>query len=272
MDKSINYFIEQLRKKNFSYLALSAVLTVILGGIYYFCIGHALEELQKFFHTSLFTHPAVFYSIFFCFMFINFFSVIEYTARLLTRVISPITNAEKIEEEKSNVSFFKRFCSGCQSTEKENLPENSLNLHKNIPDDRSDQVGPEMVAQGLFDLKEYRTAKLIIIFLDVLAFSIIGGLVSANKLMEIFGGVHLSDGNIMGGKFGFNFQTLAFGVLVLAIIGLNMIVSIGFTHMANTIKRPNVLKNDEGVSLDKEGFQDENENRGCFVNVAMSRS
>jgi hypothetical protein len=69
----------------------------------------------------------------------------------------------------------------------------------------------------------------------------------------------------MGGKFGFNFQTLGFGIMVLAIIGLNMIVSIGFTHMANTIKRPNVIKGDEKISLDNEGFQDGYENQGCFL-------
>jgi len=199
LSKSVDNIIEKWGKKDKSFFFITACFTLILGVVYFFAIRGALSELAAFalshdFNFFILKHQTVahilespiFFGILFgSLMLINFFSVLDYTARLLKPSQSLI-----------------------QQHDDSGLLEIDLDPFST---DSEKQANDQICAKALYNLERRKKFKLSIAIIDVFAFSVFGGIMSSNKVLSNWYCAHFEGGNVI-----YNPNSLGSNIMMMA--------------------------------------------------------
>jgi hypothetical protein len=209
LNSSVDKIIEKWQNKDNSFFFITICFTFILGVVYFFAIKGALSELADFFlshhfnalklnnqmFASVCQSQLFFAALFGSLMLINFFSVIDYTARLIKPSQPPLT----------------------QTKNKVVIPLDTKS------DKIEDQENKQILAKARHDLGTYTKFKLSIAIIDVAAFSVFGGIKASNGVLENWNCAHFEEGKLIynDGTLGSNAVLIgSCSVLLIAIAGI----------------------------------------------------
>jgi len=204
MNKSVDTIFEKWQDEDKSFFLVALAFTLILGMIYFFAIKRALSELSTFafdhiklghhIFSKILSSPVFFGVLFSSLMLINFFTVIDYTARLL-KPSEPIIDPESDDKTTLNLTY-----------------------HGDI----GKQENKQLFAKAKYDLEKKPIFKLSIAIIDVVAFSCLGGAMCSNNILGSWNCAHFDEGKLVynHGALGSKIMMGISSIVVMIIIGV----------------------------------------------------